>query len=196
MGLSRATQINKSVCLADAEPSQSNGNATRIHAPSTAPIRPSSFRRPSCLAIQIATPPATPEWSVFWAKRLSYSDVMRRTIFGASLLLAVTCIACAGPEAVRWTLEEDPPNLEVPELRLLGFETNCASGRSAEGRISYDLTETVEELRVMIKIKPPSGDQTCPGNPPTPIVVPLQEPLGERSLIDDATGDVVRFQDQ
>lgn len=114
----------------------------------------------------------------------------------ALLLVAAYVATGTEPEVVKWTLDENPPSLDVAELRLLGQERQCASGQTAEGRISYELVETSEQVEVIIKILPRGGDQECPGNPPTPIVVPLGEPLGDRLLVDGATGRVVRPKDR
>ena len=114
----------------------------------------------------------------------------------ALLFVGANVAADAEPEVVRWTLDQNPPSLDVAELRLLGYERRCASGQSAEGRISYELSERSEEVQIIIKIVSRNGDQECQGVPPTPIVVPLGQPLGERRLVDGATGHVVRPKDR
>lgn len=82
-------------------------------------------------------------------------------------------------------LAETPsPGDTVVELRVV--ERRCASGQSAEGRIELvELTETADEVRLRIGVRPPEGSQqTCPGNPSTPFTVELSEPLGDRQIVD------------
>ena len=40
---------------------------------------------------------------------------------------------------------------------------------------------------VTFGVRPLPGDQECPGNPPTPVLVVLPGPLGDRQLLDGAT---------
>lgn len=124
------------------------------------------------------------------------SPIRRVAALIALLFIGAYVAAGTEPDVVRWTLDQNPPSLDVAELQLLGHERRCAGGQSAEGRISYELVETSEEVKVVVKIVPRSGLQTCQGVPPTPIVVPLDQPLGERRLVDGATGYVVRPKDR
>jgi hypothetical protein len=60
-----------------------------------------------------------------------------------------------------------------------------ASGRSAEGRIEIvELTETDDEVLVRLPVRPLEGDQDCQGNPPTPFRIELDDPLGDREVVD------------
>ena len=91
----------------------------------------------------------------------------------------------AGPAL--WFL---PPDAQIgPETTAfpaLVMEVNCASGQTSEGRIvgpeiSYDADQVV----VTFAVRPPPGDaHACPSNPATLVKVTLNEPLGERRLID------------
>ncbi|MEO7398504.1 MAG: hypothetical protein ABIW84_08070 [Ilumatobacteraceae bacterium] len=44
--------------------------------------------------------------------------------------------------------------------------------------------ETDDAVRIVFAAIPLTGGQTCPGNPSTPVTITLQQPLGDRSLLD------------
>jgi hypothetical protein len=94
----------------------------------------------------------------------------------------------AGAAAV--ALDPDHPlDPDSREVHLLVTEQACASGQVAEGRVRLAmLTESEDTVDVAIGVEPLTGDATCPSNPPTPFVVELDEPLGER-LVRDLTVD-------
>ena len=76
----------------------------------------------------------------------------------------------------------DPASAEVP---LLVTEMACNTGEDAEGRIEVaSLRETDAAVEVVLAVQPRGGDQACPSNPPTPFTLTLDEPLGERTLLD------------
>jgi hypothetical protein len=79
----------------------------------------------------------------------------------------------------------ETPLPDDTSLQLLVMERGCASGRSADGRISVDdVTLTEDQVRLRVSVVPPGGDQDCPGNPWTPFEVDLGEPLGDRTVVD------------
>lgn len=79
----------------------------------------------------------------------------------------------------------EEPSPDDTTIELLVRERACASGRSAEGRIELvDLDEAADEVRLRIGVQRRPGDQTCPGNPPTPFTVELSGPLRDRSVVD------------
>ena len=76
----------------------------------------------------------------------------------------------------------DPASAEVP---LLVTERGCNSGEGAEGRIEVaSLRQTGAAVEVVITVRPRGGGQDCQGNPPTPFTLTLDEPLGDRDLLD------------
>jgi hypothetical protein len=92
-----------------------------------------------------------------------------------------------GNPASRWRLDAashpTPPN--GTELHVLVTECHCASGRSAEGRIeSPDVFYTDDEVRIVAYVTELRGPQRCPGNPATPAIFVLPEPVAERRLVD------------
>lgn len=64
-------------------------------------------------------------------------------------------------------------------------ESACASGQPATGRIADpDIPYEEERVVVTIGVVPRAGGQTCPSNLPTDYTVELDEPLGDRVLLD------------
>ena len=80
---------------------------------------------------------------------------------------------------------QSPPDPLSRELRLLVTEETCNSGMDAEGRIEVvSLDETDSGVSLILGVRPRDGGQTCPSNPSTPFTVTLNEPLGERQVLD------------
>jgi hypothetical protein len=70
-------------------------------------------------------------------------------------------------------------------IEVLVNEVSCASGESAAGRIAEpEITTTDAEVIVTLAVIPRSGAQDCQGNPATPFTLELDEPLGDRALLD------------
>jgi len=90
------------------------------------------------------------------------------------------------------TVQLDPAhvaNADSTELQLLVTETDCNSGQAADGRVKLvSLKETADTVTVTIGVKPRGGNNTCPGNPATPFTVTLDDPLGDRTIIDGTRG--------
>ncbi len=86
-----------------------------------------------------------------------------------------------------WWLDPDhaTPGSDALELHVLVLERECASGTSADGRIAEPVVDYgPDAVTITIGVRRAAGDQTCQGNPPTPFVVELTEPLGGRMLLD------------
>lgn len=67
------------------------------------------------------------------------------------------------------------------------IERACASGGSADGRVVVqDVRYEVDAVVVTIGVVPRPGVNGCPGNPITPFVLNLAEPLDGRQLLDGA----------
>jgi hypothetical protein len=65
------------------------------------------------------------------------------------------------------------------------MERACASGQPADGRIADPIVEYGEDaITITIPVRPVEGGATCPGNPWTAFVVELDEPVGDRLLLD------------
>lgn len=104
----------------------------------------------------------------------------------ASTCALRTDLGDLGPVTV--TLDpEHPPTPDAHELRLLVTETACNSGQDAEGRVRLvGLVPDDGTIELVVAVEPREGEANCPSNPPTPFVVPLDEALGERTVLDGA----------
>ncbi len=80
------------------------------------------------------------------------------------------------------------PDPEAEQIELEVYERACASGQSAEGRVEIVEQElSDEQLSLVVGVRPLDGAQDCPGNPPTPVTIELDEPLGDRMVVDAST---------
>ncbi len=80
------------------------------------------------------------------------------------------------------------PSPEARQIELEVYERACASGQPADDRVEIVEQETSDEqLMLVVGVRPLDGDQNCPGNPPTPVTIQLDEPLGDRTVVDAST---------
>lgn len=92
------------------------------------------------------------------------------------------------PFPADWVL--DPSFTLTPDtssLHLIVTEIQCASGIDPTGRIEATVDYLPTEVRVSVIVNSVGGYANCPGNPPTPFVLPLKEALGDRTVV-GATG--------
>ena len=76
-------------------------------------------------------------------------------------------------------LSKDSTSIDVAVTRL-----GCASGVTGEA-LSPVITYELEQIVILIDVEPLEGDAfDCQGNDAVAVVVQLDEPLGERKLID------------
>ena len=85
-----------------------------------------------------------------------------------------------------WRVDGDsPPMSRASSFPVEIVEHACANGRPADGRISDPIVEYGEDaITITIPVRPVEGGATCPGNPWTPFVVELDEPIEDRRLLD------------
>lgn len=86
-----------------------------------------------------------------------------------------------------WALDSAfaDPGPESTELHVLVWERACNGGTQVFGRTSLpEVTYEPTTVMITIGVRPLDGAQTCPLGPGTPILVQLEEPLGERTLLD------------
>ena len=91
----------------------------------------------------------------------------------------------AGAAIAPWSVDADaePPGPASRSIPALVHEQSCASGMSAEGRILEPSVAYGEgEVTITISVREMPGD--CQSNPLTPYVIKLDEPLGDRALLD------------
>jgi hypothetical protein len=89
--------------------------------------------------------------------------------------------------AVHLTLDPDQPAPDPTsiELFLLAEEKLCAGIVPSQDRVQLlSVVETPTEVRVVAGIQPSEGGD-CAGNIPASIVIELDEPLGDRAVVDD-----------
>jgi hypothetical protein len=86
------------------------------------------------------------------------------------------------------TLSLDPdrePDPAATELPVLINERACASGQAPVDReIIPVVTETDTTIEIVVLVAPVKGGADCPGNPWHPIIVTLERPLGDRTVLD------------
>jgi hypothetical protein len=95
--------------------------------------------------------------------------------------------APAGHNAVVWRLDPggESPTPSSTSVDVLVHETACASGEPVGDRlVGPDIDVTTAEVRVGFLAEVQAGDHSCPSNPETPITIHLDEPLGNRELVD------------
>ena len=115
-----------------------------------------------------------------------------RWLFVACLLAAVgaACWSLLGPgkqTVASWRVD-GPVAPGATEVPLLVTEQACASGQSAEGRITRpDVDVSEDAVTVTIRVRQRSDSEDCPSNPETPYLLRLDEPLGGRTLLDGGT---------
>ncbi len=88
---------------------------------------------------------------------------------------------------VRWRLDPafDRPTPESTEIHVLVTEQACVGGQAMGDRLlGPQVVETDSTVLVAFAAINPPGAHTCPGNPSTPVTVPLPSPLGDRQLRD------------
>lgn len=91
-----------------------------------------------------------------------------------------------GLSAVGWRVA---PNTTIPEdateVPVLVQEENCSSGRVATGRIEAPwVFYGRRRIVVTYFVTPLKGAQTCQSSPPTATTLVLEEPRGERKIVD------------
>lgn len=81
-----------------------------------------------------------------------------------------------------------PPAAVDREIAVFATDPTCASGRPTGDRLLPALVEESDnEIRIAFAATPLAGAQTCPSHPPTPRQVILNEPIGNRTVLDGGT---------
>ena len=92
------------------------------------------------------------------------------------------------------SFELDPANPPVDtsrEVAIMATERDCANGQIPDGReVRTSVTETGDEIRILVLVEPISGGATCPSNPAFPVRILLTGPLGDRVIVDESTTPV------
>ena len=107
----------------------------------------------------------------------------------------------AGPAAADetsspWVLRNPVVDPTATALDILvSDQSGCTSGQRADDRIRYEITHDETEVVITALTTALDGDQECPSNPFTPLVVTLSEPIGQRKLIDGSGKVVDQYED-
>lgn len=99
----------------------------------------------------------------------------------------VRLLTPAGTGTVEWTLDPafPAPDPSSTELHVLATETACTGGSEIGDRLlGPQVVVTDDAVRIAFASIPLTGDQACPGNPPTPVTITLTAPLGDRAILD------------
>ena len=93
----------------------------------------------------------------------------------------------AGGATATWTVvDDDPPTTTAESFTAMVERLGCSGGETGE---VLEPAVVANEVRVVVtvSVEPlPPGGYTCPGNKAVPYVVELDEPIGERQLVDGA----------
>jgi hypothetical protein len=92
----------------------------------------------------------------------------------------------AGYGPATWGLDPSVPFAAgANELHILVTEQSCHGSDPTEvGRILANVAYTDRDVVVTVVARSPEGAQTCPMPPPTPYLVVLGQPVGNRDLLD------------
>lgn len=93
----------------------------------------------------------------------------------------------AGVGQVDWSLDPafPAPDAASTELHVLVTEASCTGGSELGDRLlGPDVEITDDTVRIVFGAIPLVGDQACPSNPSSAVTIELDEPLGDRSIID------------
>lgn len=116
-----------------------------------------------------------------WAK--AFVGAMAATLAALLLFLALDD-GLGEPVQAEWRVV--PGTVLESDATLIPIdvhETECASGRSADGRVVVDVVYGATTVAIDVKVRRREGDQECPSNPLTSFVVELDEPLGGRTIV-------------
>lgn len=92
-----------------------------------------------------------------------------------------------GPGHSWVTLAAEPASLrrDTTELQLQVREIECTSARDPLPHLNQPVVqESNTSVTVWLTAASATGDQNCPGNPWGPLTISLEQPLGDRELLD------------
>jgi hypothetical protein len=91
-----------------------------------------------------------------------------------------------GLNTVDWRLDPaSPVDASNTTLAVLVTERECVSGQELGNRLrGPQIVMTDDTVRIAFAAEPPSGNQTCPGNPEASATVELPAPLGDREIVE------------
>lgn len=120
-----------------------------------------------------------------WVIGLEARDGAWETILDGACHGQVKRPAGFGPAG--WWLDPafPPPGKQDLVLHVLINEESCASGKSPEGRVGPpEIAYFQQAIVVTLSVRPRSGGQDCPSNPDFAMKIRLNEPVGDRRILD------------
>lgn len=99
--------------------------------------------------------------------------------------LAYGCGPTSDAQPARWAVDPDwQPDPAATEIPLLLSEQSCHGYAPPDGRVVVrDIAYGLDVIVADIAVVPLPGAQTCPGPPPSPYVLHLDEPIDDREVL-------------
>ena len=107
------------------------------------------------------------------------------------LAVLIGVVGCGSPAQeqaaplAEWVLAQQPKPDDMT-LQLVVQEQSCSGGRAPDGRIVTEMESEANRILVTVRVEPLEEGGTCSPNPPTAHTVRLDEPVGERAVLDAA----------
>lgn len=106
-----------------------------------------------------------------------------------AMVLATTAVLATGGcgadgRLAPWRLAGPPPDPAATSVDILVSEQGCTGGQLATARIQEPEVSYERDRIIVIVRTSEAGINTCPSNPETPYVLRLDEPVGDRVLMD------------
>ncbi|WP_102159898.1 hypothetical protein [Zhihengliuella halotolerans] len=123
-----------------------------------------------------------------------FSGTARHTALALTACAAILLAGCAngaeGLPPAMWRIDDaSPPRADSTSVDVLVTRLECSSGVTGEVN-EPDVMEIPDEIVVTFTVEDLElGAATCQGNPEVPASFSLNEPLGERRLLDGQCAD-------
>lgn len=117
--------------------------------------------------------------------------VMVRSRLGVLAVFVLASAACGSSAEEEpapladWALAQQPKPGDTT-LHLVVQEKTCNGGQAPEGRIQAEAEGQADHILVTVRVEPLEDGGTCLPNPPTAHAVPLDEPIGQRMVLNAA----------
>ena len=141
----------------------------------------------------------TSDWSMVFPDPMPDETTTHEAVCAATLWSRRGAEGCTPTEPdppSEWGMADwrvvTPPLDDAVVVEIMVTEVACASGQPADGRIRVDVSYGADTIGFDVRVIPLEGAQDCPGNPDTPYLVPLDEPVGDRVIV-SAFGRLVRL---
>lgn len=123
----------------------------------------------------------------------------RAGLFAGALIATLVLASCGAADGSGANQQEKPfgtqatwavadPAVVKPSDRAVHIQVervDCASGKTGK-IVGADVDYQDEQIAIAVNLEPIEGAQTCQGNEQVPYTVELNEPIGQRKLVDAA----------